>query len=84
MRWFNNKLDLHGVDINKATSMVLNKFYDFDSYDYEDELVIVCGRGTGALILLVEQLLNENSYKYDYELNNYTFYIWKKIKSHLI
>jgi len=66
---------LHGVDINKATSMVLNKFYDFDSYDYEDELVIVCGRGTGALILLVEQLLNENSYKYDYELNNYTFYI---------
>lgn len=78
MRWFNNKLDLHGVDINKATSMVLNKFYDFDSYDYEDELVIVCGRGTGALILLVEQLLNENSYKYDYELNNYTFYIWKK------
>jgi hypothetical protein len=55
--------------------MVLNKFYDFDSYDYEDELVIVCGRGTGALILLVEQLLNENSYKYDYELNNYTFYI---------
>ena len=64
--------------INKATSMVLNKFYDFDSYDYEDELVIVCGRGTGALILLVEQLLNENSYKYDYELNNYTFYIWKK------
>ena len=58
--------------------MALNKFYDFDSYDYEDELVIVCGRGTGALILLVEQLLNENSYKYDYELNNYTFYIWKK------
>jgi len=55
--------------------MVLNKFYDFDSYDHEDELVIVCGRGTGALILLVEQLLNENSYKYDYELNNYTFYI---------
>jgi len=51
------------------------KFYGFDSYDYEDELVIVCGRGTGALILLVEQLLNENSYKYDYELNNYTFYI---------
>ena len=78
MRWFNNKLDLHGADINKVTSMVLNKFYDFDSYDYEDELVIVCGRGTGALILLVEQLLNENSYKYDYELNNYTFYIWKK------
>lgn len=78
MHWFNNKLDLHGADINKATSMVLNKFYDFDSYDYEDELVIVCGRGTGALILLVEQLLNENSYKYDYELNNYTFYIWKK------
>ena len=78
MRWFNNKLDLHCADINKATSMVLNKFYDFDSYDYEDELVIVCGRGTGALILLVEQLLNENSYKYDYELNNYTFYIWKK------
>ena len=63
MRWFNNKLDLHGANINKATSMVLNKFYDFDSYDYEDELVIVCGRGTGALILLVEQLLNENSYK---------------------
>ena len=78
MRWFNNKLDLHGANINKATSMVSNKFYDFDSYDYEDELVIVCGRGTGALILLVEQLLNENSYKYDYELNNYTFYIWKK------
>lgn len=78
MRWFNNKLDLHGANINKATFMVLNKFYDFDSYDYEDELVIVCGRGTGALILLVEQLLNENSYKYDYELNNYTFYIWKK------
>ena len=66
---------MHGADINKATSMVLNKFYDFDSYDYEDELVIVCGRGTGTLILLVEQLLNENSYKYDYELSNYTFYI---------
>ena len=66
MRWFNNRLDLHGADINKATSMVLNKFYDFDSYDYEDELVIVCGRGTGTLILLVEQL------------SNYTFYIWKK------
>ena len=64
---FNNRLDLHGKDLNKATAAVLNKLFEFENDEYENILYIICGKGTGTLLLHVEELLEESNYKYYYD-----------------
>ncbi|MGX9358367.1 Smr/MutS family protein [Mycoplasma sp. 128] len=61
------KIDLHGLDINRATAVVINSLRSFDYNSYEDELLIVTGNGTGSLKNLVEDILNEECYDWSYD-----------------
>ncbi|WP_160165366.1 hypothetical protein [Metamycoplasma hyosynoviae] len=44
-------LDLHGMDVFKATAVVINKIYEFEENEWAFQLNIICGKGTGAYVI---------------------------------
>lgn len=74
-------LDLHGLSTEEAYAKVQCKFFEFDENIENEELWIMVGKGTGAMKIVVEDLLDEKSFDYDYEYNeNSSTFIITKIK----
>lgn len=74
-------LDLHGLSTEEAYAKVQCKFFEFDENIEDEELLIMVGKGTGAMKIVVEDLLDEKSFDYDYEYNeNSSTFIITKIK----
>ncbi|MGL4343370.1 MAG: Smr/MutS family protein [Metamycoplasmataceae bacterium] len=63
------ELDLHGLSVVEATSRVVSALFSFEEQDYEDELIIICGKGTGAIKISVIEILDEEDYYYE-EIND--------------
>ncbi|QJG66799.1 Smr/MutS family protein [Mycoplasma phocoenae] len=59
------KIDLHGLDIQEVTSKVLNAIYSLNNSN-DDSVELITGKGTGALKLRVEELLDEEGVDWDY------------------
>ena len=56
-------IDLHGMQVNEAISAILSALLSFDfSYDYQ--LVIITGKGTGALMNAALDLLDKEQRMY--------------------
>ncbi|MDC8911613.1 Smr/MutS family protein [Metamycoplasma hyosynoviae] len=71
-------LDLHGMDVFKATAVVINKIYEFEENEWAFQLNIICGKGTGALRNLVEDILErETNYAFEYDERSATFWVKK-------
>ncbi|AWX69754.1 hypothetical protein [[Mycoplasma] anseris] len=61
-----NEYDLHGLDENQATAVVLNAIYELENDYYMNYFDLLIGIGTGTLKLVVENLLDEEGYSFVY------------------
>lgn len=63
-------IDLHGLNETKATSRMLLILYDFENNDFESELIIITGKGTRTIQIVVENLLMEEGFYFTYDKYN--------------
>ena len=63
------KIDLHGMSVEEAIAKVGTMLFTFDNSDSK-ELIIITGKGTGALISAIEDLLLNEHYDFEQSKNN--------------
>ncbi|WP_373435402.1 Smr/MutS family protein [Metamycoplasma equirhinis] len=69
--FFPKQIDLHGLRTSEAISTVLNALYELENDSpNQNYLDIVVGVGTGALRLSVEELLDNENYRYEFTNSN--------------
>ena len=66
-------LDLHGLSTEEAYAKVQCKFFEFDENIEDEELLIMVGKGTGAMKIVVEDLLDEKSLESNMKCNTMCF-----------
>ncbi|MGL6125386.1 MAG: Smr/MutS family protein [Metamycoplasmataceae bacterium] len=73
------KLDLHGFSVEEATAQITMAFFSFKNNEYETELTIITGKGTGAMQTTFLNLIEEEATDfYCEEINGGGAYIVKK------
>ncbi|WP_027122977.1 hypothetical protein AB5V95_03170 [Metamycoplasma spumans] len=65
-RFFPIVLDLHGYDTIEATGAILNVLKEFEEDEYMEYFDVIVGVGTGAVKFVVEDILEEECYPFDY------------------
>ncbi|MBN0919107.1 Smr/MutS family protein [[Mycoplasma] gypis] len=68
------RVDLHGLDVQKATAVILNALYAFEN-SYDTRMIIVTGKGTGSLANLVEEILDQERFDWEYENSQHSAFI---------
>ncbi len=70
-------IDLHGLTVAEATSMVLSSLLSFDNSSFDNTLTIITGKGTGALMNAILTLLEQEGRDF-YILNPGSIVVNKK------
>ena len=70
-------LDLHGLSVEQATSKISLELYSFTSDEYATELLVITGRGTGAMQTTFLNMIDEYDNLYCVEINPGLFSVTK-------
>ncbi len=52
-------LDLHGLNVEEATSKITLELFSFKNNEYETELKVITGKGTGTLQITFLDLMDQ-------------------------
>ncbi|MGL5590826.1 MAG: Smr/MutS family protein [Metamycoplasmataceae bacterium] len=72
------ELDLHGYNVEDATSAIIMAFFSFLNDEYTTELMIITGKGTEAMKTTFLNLIDQEDKLYCEEINNGGSFIVKK------
>ncbi|MGL4252429.1 MAG: Smr/MutS family protein [Metamycoplasmataceae bacterium] len=72
------ELDLHGYNVEDATSAIMMAFFSFLNDEYTTELMIITGKGTEAMKTTFLNLIDQEDKLYCEEINNGGSFIVKK------
>ncbi len=70
--------DLHGLNEEEAVQEIEMAILSFEMNEYEDEMEIITGHGTGRIKALVEDILYEYAFNWYHQNNNTGAYIVTK------
>ncbi|CAM9120846.1 Smr/MutS family protein [Mycoplasma todarodis] len=70
--------DLHGLNEEEAIQEIEMAILSFEMNEYEDEMEIVTGHGTGRIKAVVEDILYEYGFAWHHRNNNTGAYIVTK------
>ncbi len=71
------ELDLHGLSVEEATSKILLELMSFTSNEYETELLVITGRGTGAMQTTFLNMMDEYHDLHCVEINSGSYLVTK-------
>ncbi len=63
------ELDLHGLSVEEATSKISLELFSFTSNEYESELLVITGRGMGAMQITFLNMIDEYDNLHCVEIN---------------
>ncbi|MGL5205357.1 MAG: Smr/MutS family protein [Metamycoplasmataceae bacterium] len=72
------ELDLHGYNVEDATSAIMMIFISFKESEYETELIVITGKGTQAMKITFLNLIDQEDELYYEEINGGGSFIVKK------
>ncbi len=72
------KLDLHGLNVEEATSKITLGLFSFIQDDYETELTVITGKGTGTIQTTFLNLMEEEDSLFCTEINGGGAYLVQK------
>ncbi len=73
------ELDLHGLSVEEATGKITMALISFELDDYATELVVVTGRGTGAMQTTFLNLMDDDYPElYCKEINSGSYLVSKR------
>ena len=71
------ELDLHGLSVEEATSRISMSLWSFEQDDYETELRVITGRGTGAMQTTFLNIVDEHDNLQCVEVNSGSYLVTK-------
>ncbi|MGL5617588.1 MAG: hypothetical protein ACRCWU_00840 [Metamycoplasmataceae bacterium] len=72
------QLDLHGYNIEAATSTIMMAFLSFLNDEYATELMVITGKGTQAMKITFLNLIDQENDLFYEEINGGGSFIVKK------